>query len=799
MARRVVTEAVAPVYHAYQSCRVTLSQVEAARSLEEDAEEEAEAIATANVEEQVVNMAGLGRLAPAASVLDLHGRLLAPLGGTDNGRGGTQAGCLTRLHWLLTRAGGREGESLDRSPAGVVALLEEARVLVQAWGHLIADNMHGEQPAIPEAIHRLCFHATPASTPSSSFPPSFPPSLLPATSLPPSTAAALLVDACTHLQHLAGFLLQRAVEVPDDPFLSPYLTETILSFVARFARTYLLPDPSLYRNGILAPTLVQAFGGEAGEGQVEQSLRIAWGFLTRWPSQREVAKAAIAVVRAVVLTGGEPLGRAAVRSEAWKVILRDMEAEKHFLRQHGEQLVGNGQEGHGHASSPSPQIPPELGYLRLASDLRGELLEVVVGGILARENDAEASQGIAQVAGPVETRLHFLYMGLKGSNGKSGVGRSGLVREVGVVAGLYAGMARAVDNTGQAYLPRLITHALEPLLDVATLCSAYPDALHAVLLFLRDYAEVQISSLGAPATMSLLTATGQALKAYASHNVGRTRKDANSKEEAVGDILCVLELLSHVASKDFVDFSAEQEGKLAADTVADVVFFGLERLIPLMSEELLEYPPLGKQYFTLVNSMVSTYTERVAFLPHPLFMQLLQSVMFGVQRPDSEIARDSLRALAGLASFHAQTVGSRVGSAGHANGGGRGLEAHVTAHPALFSECTRKLLHLVVYEGSVWDRLDAASNALLALILCDREAFLCLLAGILEEQPPSVKERLGQEFQKLMSAIPPRMEGGDGREGGRRRGPAWDRQTKLAFRHHLRAFATQVRPFMQMR
>lgn len=39
----------------------------------------------------------------------------------------------------------------------------------------------------------------------------------------------------------------------------------------------------------------------------------------------------------------------------------------------------------------------------------------------------------------------------------------------------------------------------------------------------------------------------------------------------------------------------------------------------------------GKQYFTLVNSMVSTYTARVAALAHPLFMQLVQSVMFGVQ------------------------------------------------------------------------------------------------------------------------------------------------------------------------
>ena len=170
--------------------------------------------------------------------------------------------------------------------------------------------------------------------------------------------------------------------------------------------------------------------------------------------------------------------------------------------------------------------------------------------------------------------------------------------------------------------------------------------------------------------MALLTSSGLALKAYAAQNIGRKRADANSKEEAISDILCVLELLSHLATKDFIDFSAEHEGRVAADTVADVVFYGLERMIPLMTEEYLDFPPLSKQYFTLVNSMVSTYTARVALLAHPLFMQLVQSVMFGVQRPDSEIARDSLRALAGLVSFHAKAQQPLQQGGGGGGGGG---------------------------------------------------------------------------------------------------------------------------------
>lgn len=286
--------------------------------------------------------------------------------------------------------------------------------------------------------------------------------------------------------------------------------------------------------------------------------------------------------------------------------------------------------------------------------------------------------------------------------------------------------------------------------------------------------------------MALLTSSGLALKAYAAQNIGRKRADANSKEEAISDILCVLELLSHLATKDFIDFSAEHEGKVAADTVADVVFYGLERMIPLMTEEYLDFPPLSKQYFTLVNSMVSTYTARVALLAHSLFMQLVQSVMFGVQRPDSEIARDSLRALAGLVSFHAKAQGG---------GGTGGLSTHVQAQPQLLSDCMHKLLQMVVYEGSIWDRLDAASNAILALVLCDRDAFIRMVNGILEQQPPTVKDRLRAEFEELTTAIPPPLQQAPGGRGG----GGTDRHSRLAFRDKLKRFAQRVRPFMQIR
>jgi hypothetical protein len=63
------------------------------------------------------------------------------------------------------------------------------------------------------------------------------------------------------------------------------------------------------------------------------------------------------------------------------------------------------------------------------------------------------------------------------------------------VARLYAGLARAVDNTGRALLSTFMTRALEPLVHAASVCRSYPEAVNAILVFLRDYAEVHCSSL----------------------------------------------------------------------------------------------------------------------------------------------------------------------------------------------------------------------------------------------------------------------------------------------------------------
>ena len=87
--------------------------------------------------------------------------------------------------------------------------------------------------------------------------------------------------------------------------------------------------------------------------------------------------------------------------------------------------------------------------------------------------------------------------------------------------------------------------------------------------------------------------------------------------------------------------------------VSDVVFFGLNIIIPLITTGLLRVPPayiflflsffsdigvlaqfpeLCLQYFKLIVFMIEIYSEKLVGLPQSLFQSLMKSLEFGVEQ-----------------------------------------------------------------------------------------------------------------------------------------------------------------------
>ena len=115
--------------------------------------------------------------------------------------------------------------------------------------------------------------------------------------------------------------------------------------------------------------------------------------------------------------------------------------------------------------------------------------------------------------------------------------------------------------------------------------------------------------------------------------------DKEAEEEQYRDLTLLMELLTNLLSKDFIDLSPADSGETAEEvgnfggttyqphldsisqvvTAADVCLLGLNIIMPLMSAELLKFPNLclqvSKKFRHQINSnCCSQYFKTIAFV-----------------------------------------------------------------------------------------------------------------------------------------------------------------------------------------
>ena len=158
--------------------------------------------------------------------------------------------------------------------------------------------------------------------------------------------------------------------------------------------------------------------------------------------------------------------------------------------------------------------------------------------------------------------------------------------------------------------------------------------------------------------------------------------------------------------------------------VAAVVLAGLHAVIPLLTEELLKFPKLCHQYFSLLAHMFEAYPGKVAALDHETFATLMRTLEFGLTHSDVDIGRESFAALSALAAFHHQEV-QRVGAAGGlgAHNAPKNVSDEKFNEGGILARFLRLSLNRLLFEDASVSLAEPAADALLPLILSERSAF----------------------------------------------------------------------------
>ncbi|CAM9529597.1 unnamed protein product [Chrysoparadoxa australica] len=700
-----MVEVAYPIFEQYVGNRLAISRTEAAAGVGEEEQNEEEEIGSADLNEQLCSASCLGRLAPskALKALTAHLRQLS--------RG------------VVEMVEAAKAQGAPGLPPHAEGLLEEVRVLVLLCGHLVADEDEGETPLIPEA-------------------------LLEGLRLDSDVVIALSEMVAFLGQMLEAELKQLvAVSQQHLQLLSPYLSEALLWFFRRWAHTYLMPNLTFYGDGALPSSLIDTFGmanppprlaGSNGSTQSPQASSLAnhsmcnmlnavqlteaifsacWTFLCFWPSEHSLCDAALEVLGILC---SSPRASSTVALEVWWKAV------------------------HAHAM-PSPYVAGRSesseGFKRLQLPQRIALARWLAQGAIDGGGEiGQVQHRFNEVVRPIQERLVQLLGAIRAMPARDRC-LPQVEAEIGLCSALYRGVAQVESTQHINLLSAFLQPSYDGLVELYSISVGWGGvAPYELLQLFRDIAEVQLTFMSAPAATLLYKSCGQVLQIYSMHHKGRREAAPMAEEESQLEILCVLQLLSHMVTKDLTNFGDGPQPNAPPEAIsADVVFFGLSQVLPLITESLLKFPALAGQYFSLVAYMVEIHPAKLASLDPALFRQVLQSLVYGCAGDDSAIARKSLQAVAELAVFHLKSNG--------------GLMVQLQQEPGILASIQRTLFEMVVASTCIWDRLDACALALLPLIMVEKAAFEALAIKMLEKQPQEYRARWGAAFAALVSDI----------------------------------------------
>jgi hypothetical protein len=145
---------------------------------------------------------------------------------------------------------------------------------------------------------------------------------------------------------------------------------------------------------------------------------------------------------------------------------------------------------------------------------------------------------------------------------------------------------------------------------VVSECGAILDTYHNYISIVElclelviELAKRSLSYLSPGDSVNLYQSAMSVVKSYAMHARGRVSSEKNAEEDTYNDLVVLMDMLTCLLSKDFLDLSPESisgTSSIPPVSASDVSLLGLGAILPLMNADLLQFPNLSNKYFRLV-------------------------------------------------------------------------------------------------------------------------------------------------------------------------------------------------------
>uniref|UniRef100_A0A3B3ZXQ9 Exportin 4 n=1 Tax=Periophthalmus magnuspinnatus TaxID=409849 RepID=A0A3B3ZXQ9_9GOBI len=501
----------------------------------------------------------------------------------------------------------------------------------------------------------------------------------------------------------------RATRASLTEMLSPQMGKDIVWFLRRWTKSYLLLDEKLYKQ--ISIPLSTAFGADT-EGSrwiVGYLLEKVISNLSVWSSESELATDTVELL--VTLVERRERANLVVQCEGWWRLAKQF-------------------------ASRSPPL-----HLLSSSVQRSLMKALVLGGFANMDSDTK-QQYWAEVLHPLQQRFHNL---INQENFAQMSQEEAVKQEIIATLEALCGIAEATQIDNVASLFSFLMDFLSSCIGLMEVYSNTPETVNLIIEVFVEVAHKQICYLGETKSMRLYEACLTLLQVYSKNNQSRKRGDSTAEEDQYQDLLLIMELLTNLLSKEFIDFSDTDEvfrtqdpGASAGRSVsaADVVLYGVNIVLPLMSQDLLK---------GMSQEMLKSR-----------FLRFLDCVC----SMSSEISQLCLEALSPLAEHCAKSPDKDTPL------------YHATQH------FLKLVFDMLLLQKHNTEMTVAAGEAFYSLVCLHQVEYNELVQTLLSTQRDAViYQRLADAFRQLTASSSP---------------PTMDRKQKLAFLKSLEEFVANV-------
>jgi hypothetical protein len=471
-------------------------------------------------------------------------------------------------------------------------ILESLRISILLISHLLVENFQSDESQVP------------SETPTISI------LLLQVCSLTPESVGLLQNVLSCCFETLQVLLQVLATHGPGHALMSPLVLQLCSRLLAENFLRFVNADASMYTTlSPAAMTVVRQICAqfEANTAQMLELLAAQMDQIIKsMPQEENLVQSQAFLMTAVAYSLGAPKDASTAASDSSSTTERVGQLQRMlslpavgsiFTTVMGSQGGNEWQAGSGAGGM-------------LVCRLRCEGIASIVAALCTLASKAQSISSYNQICSLVNRRLETLARSSSLHNDEKDAAKVVVVQSVAALRGIACCQVRGSDFVNT--LHQLFDASFPMITSILQLYSCADDVLDEVLLCCRDYAEVHLPTLPASYTRTLYRTTLNIFDLipgnFRSRNFATKQSDEENQKNA---LLLVLQLLNHLANKDFL-LEDEAESELSMQ-VADVLLFGLEIIVPILFAELFEhFPETGNKYFSFLLLLVSAYQSSLA-------------------------------------------------------------------------------------------------------------------------------------------------------------------------------------------